>query len=66
MWWVNSVLTALPIQLLSYIFLTILSPSIFQVGCFGLQKIIVKTPKKIPPNSKFSHPSRIYPGLALK
>ena len=37
-----------------------------QVGCRGLQKIAVKRPKNIPPITRLSHPSRIYPGLALK
>ena len=32
----------------------------------GLQNITVKTPINNPPNNKFSQPSEIYPGLALK
>ena len=33
---------------------------------FGLQNIIVNTPINNPPNTRLSHPSQIYPGLALK
>ena len=33
---------------------------------FGRQKITVNTPIKIPPKTRFNHPSKIYPSLALK
>jgi hypothetical protein len=32
----------------------------------GLQNITVNTPINNPPNTKFSQPSEMYPGLALK
>ena len=36
-----------------------------QVGCLGRQNSIVNVLKKIPPRTRLSQPSLMYPGLAL-